>query len=295
MIRSMTGFGDAQREVAGHAYHVEIRTVNNRYFKPALRLPEDYGFAEADLERLLRQRLERGSVFYRLYVRDLSADAAYTINASALGAYLRQLQAAAAQAASAQVVIDLAQLAQLPGVCQPHELSDEEREARLRIATELTEAALAKLVAMRETEGHSLAEDLRVHLAVIAERAAAIKARVPVVVAEYRDRLAARVEQLIAKQNVALAGEDLAREVAIYADRSDISEELSRLASHVKQFEAALGKREAAGRKLEFLAQELLRETNTIGSKSTDAEVARHMLEMKSAVDRVKEQVLNVE
>lgn len=294
MIRSMTGFGDAQREVAGQAYHVEIRTVNNRYFKPSLRLPEDYAFAEADLERLLRQRLERGSVFYRLYVRDLSADAAYTINASALEAYLRQLQAAAA-ASSAQVVIDLAQLAQLPGVCQPHELSDEEREARLRIATELTEAALAKLVAMRETEGHSLAEDLRAHLAVIAERAAAIKARVPVVVAEYRDRLAARVEQLIAKQNVSLAGEDLAREVAIYADRSDISEELSRLASHVQQFEAALGKREAAGRKLEFLAQEMLRETNTIGSKSTDAEVARHMLEMKSAVDRVKEQVLNVE
>jgi uncharacterized protein (TIGR00255 family) len=294
MIRSMTGFGDAQREVAGHAYHVEIRTVNNRYFKPSLRLPEDYAFAEADLERLLRQRLERGSVFYRLYVRDLSADAAYTINASALEAYLRQLQAAAA-ASSAQVVIDLAQLAQLPGVCQPHELSNEEREARLRIATELTEAALAKLVAMRETEGHSLAEDLRAHLAVIAERAAAIKARVPVVVEEYRDRLAARVEQLIAKQNVALAGEDLAREVAIYADRSDISEELSRLASHVQQFEAALGKREAAGRKLEFLAQEMLRETNTIGSKSTDAEVARHMLEMKSAVDRVKEQVLNVE
>lgn len=295
MIRSMTGFGEAQEEVAGAFYHVEIRTVNNRYLKCSLRLPDDYGFMEADLERLIRERVERGSVFCRIHVREVSEEAAYSLNAGALNAYLQQLTAVAASSAEGAFTIDLAQLATLPGVCQPRELTDQQREERWKIVRSLTKAGLDRLVEMREVEGHSLAEEMRAHLAVVSEHLEAIRARVPEVIAEYRDRLKARIDQLIAKQNVSLAEEDLAREVAIYADRSDISEEIARLTSHVQQFHDAIGRREAAGRKLEFLAQEMLREANTIGSKSNDARLAKHMLETKSAIDRIKEQVLNVE
>lgn len=293
MIRSMTGFGEAQLEAEGATYHLEIRSVNNRYFKAALHLPEGLAFLEADLERLLRERLSRGSVSYRLRVRDLTAAAAAEINASAIREYVQQLRAAGGD--DPRLTIDLAVLATLPGVCQPRELTGAERERTWERIRRLTEDALNRLLAMRTTEGEALAADLRAHTARVRALLEGVRRRSETVPAEYRERLARRVRELIADSSVHLAEEDLLKEVAVYAERSDVSEELSRLAAHLDQFETLVQTPEPAGRKLEFVAQEMLREANTIGSKAGDAQIARDIIEIKGAIDRIKEQVQNVE
>lgn len=289
----MTGFGEAQIEEDGHAYHVEVRSVNNRYLKTTIRLPEDLSFLELEIEQLLRRYVSRGSLSVRAYVRDLSAAAAHEINVAAIQQYVARLRAA--MGTEPNFSIDLATLAMLPGVCQPHELSEQERERAWQVIGRLTEQALRRMIEMRRAEGEALANDLRNHCGRIRQHVRAIRQLAPRVVAEYRDRLVARVNQLIADSNVSLAEADVRREVALYADRSDISEELSRIESHLDQFAAAIASPEPAGRRLEFIAQELMREANTIGSKAGDPEISRHTIEIKSAIDRLKEQVQNVE
>ncbi|MBI5864513.1 MAG: YicC family protein [Planctomycetes bacterium] len=293
MILSMTGFGEAQIEEDGHAYHVELRSVNNRYFKASIRLPDEFAFIESEIEQHLRKRITRGSVTLRLYTRDLSEAAAQEINVAAIRHYLVQLRAVAP--GDPAVTIDLATLANLPGVCQPHELSDAQREHAHQLVLRLIDAAIERMLAMRAVEGKALAADLQSHCRIVRENLEAIRVRGGVVVDEYRRRLMQRVQQLVSESNVKLAEEDLVKEVAVYAERSDISEEISRLLSHLDQFAAAIESREPAGRKLDFISQEMLREANTIGSKAGDAAIARHTIEIKGAIDRIKEQVQNVE
>jgi uncharacterized protein (TIGR00255 family) len=293
MIHSMTGFGEAQLEEGGHAYHLEIRSVNNRYFKASTHLPEELAFLETEVERLLRQRLTRGSVTLRLRIRDLTAAAAAELNVAAIRQYVEQLRGAGADAGG--INIDLATLTMLPGVCQPYELSDEQRERSWSLVQKLVEQALEKLIAMRASEGQALAADLRQHCDRIRVHLKAIRERAPKVIDEYSERLASRVRELIADRNIRLAEEDLLKEVSIFAERSDISEELSRLDAHLQQFDRVASEPEASGRKLEFVAQEMLREANTVGSKAGDSKIAWAIIEIKSAIDRIKEQVQNVE
>lgn len=289
----MTGFGESQIEEDGHAYHVEVRSVNHRYLKTAIRLPEDLVFLELELEQLVRRHVSRGSLSVRVYVRDLSAAAAHEINVAAIQQYVARLRAVMER--GSHFGIDLATLAMLPGVCQPPELSRPQRERIWQIVGRLTEEALLRMIEMRRAEGQALAGDLRNHCERIRQHVQAIRGLAPRVVADYRDRLIARVNQLIAGSNVTLAEADVLREVAIYADRSDISEELSRIASHLDQFVASIASPEPVGRRLEFIAQELMREANTIGSKAGDPDISGHTIEIKSAIDRLKEQVQNVE
>ena len=155
--------------------------------------------------------------------------------------------------------------------------------------------ALAALVAMRTREGHALAGNLLDNCTVIQEQLALVAKRSPSVVAEYQLRLSARVQELTRAAQLEMDGAMLAREVAIFAERSDINEEISRLTGHVEQFRAAANGDEPAGRKLDFIAQEMLREANTIASKANDGEIARAAVEMKTAIDRIKEQVQNAE
>ncbi len=293
MIQSMTGFGEAHLEADASFYHVEIRSVNNRYLKISLRLPEEFAFLEADLERLIRRKLARGSINFRLHIRSLGEEGAYELNAGVLRSYVKQLQHAAGDLPRA--TIDLAGLAMLPGVCQPRELSEQERGRRWSIVSQLAQQGLDQLIEMRKVEGEALAADLTGQCRVMRECLDKIRTRIPNVVREYHERLRARVDELIADRGVSLAEQDLVREVAIFAERSDINEELSRLDGHLEQFEAALGRSEATGRKLDFIAQEMLREANTMGSKATEVELARHIITIKGAIDRIKEQVQNAE
>lgn len=293
MIRSMTGFGDAQLAAETQIYHVEIRSVNNRYFKASIHLPDEFGFLEPDVDRLIRECITRGSVVLRLHRRDLSPNAAQEINAAAMSRYVEQMQVVRGK--DETLVIDLAKIALLPGVCQPREVTETERESTWKLVSGLIETAVDRMLAMRATEGKALADDLLRHVTRIREHLTRVRERAPLVVQEYRDRLMARIQELLSSSNVRLAEQDLLKEVSIYAERSDISEEISRLAAHLDQVEECLSSREPAGRKLDFLSQELLREANTMGAKASDAQIARDIIEIKIAIDRVKEQVQNVE
>jgi uncharacterized protein (TIGR00255 family) len=293
MIRSMTGFGEAQLEQDGHVYHLELRSVNNRYFKSSVRIPDEFAFMEAALERRLRERITRGSVTMRLYVRDLSATAAADINLAAVQRYVEQLNTI--DLGEHAYRIDLASLLALPGICQPHAMSEQQRQSDASRIEQLADQAIDKLIEMRTAEGESLAADLRARCAELRGGIVAIRARATLAVEMFRDRLLTRIKELISASSVQLAEQDLLKEVAVYAERSDVHEELARLTSHLDQFEQFLGSSEPAGRKLDFIAQELLRETNTIGSKAGDTEIARDVINMKAAIDRIKEQVQNAE
>lgn len=293
MIRSMTGFGEALLEDDGHEFHVEIRSVNNRYFKAAIRIPEEYSFLESAIEQSLRQQLARGSITYRLSVRDLTGAAAQDLNVAALRRYLEQLESV--RDGASHRVIDLAALAVLPGVCQPRAENEEQREKRAALILKMTESAAGRLLEMRSAEGRALMADLSTQLSSMRVNVAAVRELAPQVVESYRQRLTSRVSELMADRGVSFGAEDLLKEVAIFAERSDVNEELSRLESHVEQFDTAMSGAEAPGRKLDFITQELLREANTIGSKAGDARIARLVIELKGAIDRIKEQVQNVE
>lgn len=293
MIVSMTGFGDATAENDGTHYAVEIRSLNNRYFKPTIKLPDNVSGLEPELETMLRERLGRGSITYILKMRVDSAEAAYHINAQALKAYLEQLQQV--KGLDRLVHIDLASLVQLPGVCQePRDETDEIKRHGPTIR-ELTQVAIARLIEMREREGRSLMNDLMKHNRVIAENLAEIAKRAPFVIDDYHKRLSQRVNQLLSKAELQVNQADLLKEVAVFAERADISEEIQRLSTHLQAFEHACRQDEHAGRKLDFITQEMLREANTIASKGNDAQIARHIVEIKGAIDRLKEQVQNVE
>jgi uncharacterized protein (TIGR00255 family) len=293
MIVSMTGFGDASGEHNGTHYSVEIRSLNNRFFKPTIKLPDTVSGLEPELETMLRERLGRGSITYILKMRSDSAEAAYHINAPALRAYLQQLESIRSMDKSFS--IDLGSLMQLPGVCQePRDETDEIAKHGDSIRR-LTEQAIAKLNQMRGREGQALFADLMKHVKVIASSLGEISRRAPFVIEDYHKRLTQRVNLLLSKAELQVSQQDLLKEVAVFAERADICEEIQRLTSHLDAFEAACRTSEHAGRKLDFITQEMLREANTIASKANDAEIARHIVEIKGAIDRLKEQVQNVE
>jgi uncharacterized protein (TIGR00255 family) len=294
----MTGYGEASEQVGGVFYAVEIRSLNNRFFKAAIRLPETIGALEADIEAQLRRRLGRGSITLTGVVRDPSASAAMGINDAALLTYLGHLETLHARFADKQqaVSIDLTALLALPGVLQPGDLEAVLRQAR-PVLQRVTDAACDKLLAMRTTEGRLIADDLSRQRQVIRERMETIRARAPQVIEEYHQRLRTRIDELMQRSQLTLDQKDLVREVAIFAERADIAEEVSRLASHLGQLETmtAEDNREPAGRTVEFLAQEMLREANTIASKSNDATISRAIVEIKGSIDRIKEQAQNIE
>jgi uncharacterized protein (TIGR00255 family) len=293
MIASMTGFGDATAERDGTHYAVEIRSVNNRFFKPIIKLPEQVSGLEPELESTLRDKLGRGSITYVLKMRSDSAEAAYHINTEALNSYLRQLEAV--QGGRAALHVDLGTLLQLPGVCQEPRDETDEIQRHGPAVRQLTEAAIAKVRAMRQREGEALFADLLKHLRLIASNLKEIEARAPRVIDDYHKKLQQRVNQLMSKAELHVDEAELLKEVALFAERADISEEIQRLGSHLESFEDAGRGGETAGRKLDFIAQEMLREANTIASKANDAQIARHIVEIKGGIDRLKEQVQNVE
>lgn len=297
MIHSMTGFGEASSGANGVGLTLDLRSLNNKFFKLSVRLPEELSGLEAELEQALRKRVSRGSFVLTLKVRVDDERAASKINEQVLLSYLGHLETVRDKVHDHAVNIDLTQLLALPGVLQPGKSAEQLLEDARPAALELLNQAVAKLKQMREVEGKSLADDLSKQLDVIIDRLAIIKDRAPLVVDEYHDKLSKRVGELLAKAELKVNEPDLLKEVAIFADRADISEEITRLSGHVDQFREVLDSdgEEPVGRTLDFLSQEMLRESNTIGSKCNDAQISRCVVELKSAIDRIKEQVQNVE
>ena len=293
MLHSMTGFGAAAGQVEGVEYAVEIRSVNNRYVKTSVKLPEAWSSAEADTDRLLRQRLQRGTVTLTVRMRLPDDRAAARINTTALADYLDQLRPLEAEA-NPMLRVDLAGLVELPGVCEPpsiQELLERTREGLMG----LIGRAIDALVEMRKSEGEALQADLPANCEAVESALAAVGELAGEVVVEYQERPTQRVTELTQAAKVKIDEEHLAREVAIFAERCDIAEEITRLTGHIEQFRLTAAKPEPAGRKLDFIAQEMLREANTIASKSNNGEIARLVVDIKTAIDRIKEQVQNVE
>lgn len=293
----MTGFGEAKATEDGVSYRVEIRSVNNRYFKATTRLPESMQRYESEIDRLLRAKMGRGSITYNLRIRDDRPVAAYSVNTAMIGAYVAQLRSVSADGNDG-ITLDVGRLLEIPGVLQPPQIDEVELAKQFQIVERLTNEAADKLIEMRKVEGKSIAEDLAAQSAEILRLIDDIATRSPTVVDDYRKRLKNRLEQLlggVVGGSLAPHEDAIAREVAIYSERCDINEELSRIRSHLDQFAALCKAPEETGRKLDFLSQELLREANTIGSKSADVSIAQNIVAVKAAIDRIKEQVQNVE
>jgi len=292
-MQSMTGYGQARREINGAQYAVEIRAVNSRYYKAVIRLPDIWTFLEPNIDQMLRKHLHRGSIHFSLRLRLVSADAAYEVNVAALERYIEHLETVRPDQSDVTLSVDLGSLLQLPGVTTPPEPERLCKEAQQPLMEVIAEAMDA-ILNMRAEEGQTIARDLAAYCDAMARQIDLIARRSPRVVADYHQRLGRRVADLTAKAELNIDAADLAREVAVFAERCDIAEELSRLSSHVAMFRKAVGEENQPGKKLEFIAQEMLREANTTAAKANDSEIAAAVVELKTAIDRIKEQIQNV-
>ncbi len=291
MLRSMTGFGSGEARSGGRLVRVEVRSVNHRHLQAKLRLPPEAAHLEADIDALVRRRLTRGAVTLGLQVVREGGAAAARIDEEVLEAYAQRLRALAPRLGLEGGIV-LADLLVLPGV-----LAAEDGEADAgfdKLVLKAVRAALAELCAMREREGAALAADLGKHAAEIDRLVRRIAKRMPSVVRRHQETLRKRVRDLLADE-AAISSADLARELALLADRLDVSEELSRLDAHLAALSGLLEKGGTIGRKLDFLAQEFFREANTVGSKCNDAKVTHTVVDLKTSIERLREQVQNIE
>jgi uncharacterized protein (TIGR00255 family) len=294
MISSMTGFGQASAEVEGIVYLVEIRSVNNRYFKAALRLPDIAAFLEGEIEKLIRETIGRGTLNYSLRMKNVSGQAMFDVDEGTLTSYINRLKAFLPKD-DTRCGIDLSAMLALPGIVQPVIPDAEHIERMKNTILKLTQQAMEQLKVSRLDEGKTLVEDFLGNCRKMSDDLETIRQRKDVVVREYHEKLRKRIEELLSQAQLRIDNDLLAREAAIYADRSDINEEITRLDSHIQQFNACCKAGGAVGRRLDFITQEMLREANTIASKASDSTIAHCVIDIKCAIDRIKEQVQNVE
>jgi uncharacterized protein (TIGR00255 family) len=290
-MRSMTGFGSAQRGQGALSLRAEVRSVNHKFLQVKIRLPGELGFLEPDVEELIRSKLERGSVTVNVTSHGTAALSPIELNLAVARRY-KALLAKLANELGLEREIELDDFAQLPGVFT----AEPDTQALLRGRKALlavVSKALEDLRSFREREGEALGRDLGKIGASIGKAVARIEKRMPDVVRGHQEAMRRRVAELAGDKN--LSAVDLAREIALLADRLDVSEEISRLASHLAQLRTLSSRAGSVGRQLEFLVQELLREANTVGSKCNDATVAHDVIELKTLIERLREQVQNVE
>jgi uncharacterized protein (TIGR00255 family) len=290
----MTGFGEARWEGEQVQVAVELRAVNNRFLKLNLRCAETYTVLEGEIEKRLRQTLRRGTITVSLRVRKPATAADYRLNTAALRAYVMQLRDV--ERDLGLPASPLAAALTLPGVVdEPHNDEASVAAADWPLIAPVLDAAVEQLQRMRAEEGRSMERELLRQLDLLADELRQVEARVPLVVASYRDRLEERVNQLLMDRKLELDPALLVKEVALFAERSDVREEIVRLRSHLDQFRTICGEGDCPGRKLDFLIQEMNREVNTIGSKGNDVAIARHVVAMKSILEQMRELIQNVE
>lgn len=290
----MTGFGEAHTQRDGLAVAVEVRTINSRFFKLAVRAGEGYGLLESQIEAIVRKRIRRGTIQINVRVDRIRSPEDFRINSQVLDRYRRQLDVLHREWDLPDAV-SLESLLLLPGVIEEDASGAAACGDGWPLIAETLEAAMENLTQMRAEEGRAMADDLKANCRAAAASLTEIQRRAPLVVDTYRTRLAERLKRTLAEYDVVLDAGDLIREVSLFTERGDISEEIVRLQSHLDQFDATMDLPESSGRRLEFLTQEILRETNTIGSKANDVEIAREVIEIKAAIERVREMVQNIE
>lgn len=289
---SMTGYGRGSAMCDGREITVEFKSVNHRYLDISMRLPRHLAFLEDVLRRLLSENLSRGHIDVFINYRNTRSDArSVRIDTALLDAYLSAAKETAARF-DLQNDIGLNAALRLPDVTEIAE-ADEDRDAVSALCTEAATVAIAELKQMRLLEGERLKADLSARVDTVLSLAEKIAVRAPLVIEEYRQKLNDRIEQLL--QTTEIDRTRLATEVALFADRASIDEEIVRLNSHVAQMRLLMADGEPVGRKLDFVVQEMNREFNTIGSKANDGTLTSCVLSGKNEIEKIREQVQNIE
>jgi uncharacterized protein (TIGR00255 family) len=296
-LRSMTGYAQAQAIEAGWTLRISIRSVNHRFLDLHVRVPDGFEPLEPRIRQTVRERVHRGHLDVTLY-HELAGPAAVGVNEEVAAAYVEAVNSLRRKF-DIEAEPDLASILRLPGVIgSPIASLDEQLERLEAVAARCLDEALDKLDRMRESEGHHLREEMSGRLCVIANHAAKITAIAERARPAFARRLEQRLRELLAETQI--ESSRLAQEAAIAAERSDVSEELARLDSHVQQFQSLLAGISEVGKKLDFLLQEMQRETNTLlsktpGNEGDGLEITRLGLEIKSEIEKLREQVQNIE
>ena len=292
MIQSMTGFGRCQKTLGSRDITVEIKAVNHRYLEFSSRLPRSLGFIEDKLKAQVQSRIARGKVEVSVTVAEQKGSASrVTLNEGLALSYLEELRIFARKNGLTDD-LTLSDFCRLPDLFTTR-MAEVDEDALWRDISETADGALDSFIAMRRREGEKLSTDLAAKLYNILTLVEAVERRSPETVEAYRQRLYKKLGELLADRQI--DDSRMLTEAALFADKVAVDEETVRLRSHIDQFRHILTLEEPVGRKLDFLVQEMNREANTIGSKAQDAEMARIVVELKSEIEKVREQIQNIE
>lgn len=292
MVKSMTGFGKASVSADGISVTVEIKSVNHRYFEFASRLPRAYMFLDEKLKSFCQQKISRGKVEAAVIIEEDGGDVTeIEINRGYTEAYISALKCLSKEY-GIKNDIKLSSLVSNPEIftVRKKALPD---ETVLRIVLAAADSAIESFVAMRAAEGERLYNDVKSRAELITEKVSFIEARSPETVKAYRERLERKIKELLADAKV--DEQRLLTETAVFADKAAVDEETVRLRSHIKQLLDLIESEEPVGRKLDFIVQEMNREANTIGSKAQDIEIAHTVVDIKSEIEKIREQIQNIE
>ncbi len=293
MVKSMTGYGRGQAIVGTKDVTVEIRSVNHRFFEFSAKMPRAYSYLEEKLKAYVKTAISRGKVDVCVTVASAEGSAAtqVKVNRELARSYVNALHAIADEL---QIKDDVAvsQLARFPDIFTVTKAADNEEET-WQAVQQAAEEAVANFIQMRQAEGEKMEQDLLCHLKLVEDYVKQVETLAPKTVEHYHARLMAKLQEILG--NKTLDQQRIVTEAAIFADRIAVSEEMVRLGSHIRQFRDILNSQEPMGRKLDFLVQEFNREANTIGSKAQDVEIAKIVVEMKSEIEKIREQIQNIE
>ena len=292
MIKSMTGYGKSEQTIDSLNVTVEIKSVNNRYFEFSARVPREYGFLEEKLKKYCNSLITRGKVECYVSVEDLEErEMEVNVNETLAAGYVKALKELS-ERFGLKDDISAVTLSRYPDVITLHKASEDEERIWNAVKT-VAETAVSKFIEMRETEGSKLRGDILSRADYIIECVEFIEGRSPETVREYNEKLKQRMKELLG--DAAVDEQRLLNEAAIYADKIAVDEETVRLRSHISQLREFMNSSEAIGRKLDFLVQEINREANTIGSKAQDVDIAKKVIAIKAEVEKIREQVQNIE
>ena len=292
MVKSMTGYGRCEETVGGRRITVELKSVNHKYFEFSPRVTRGYGFLEDKLKTYVQSRVARGKIDLFLSIETLEdADVIVSVNHSLAAGYIAALREITERYKLPDTVT-VNSLSRYSDMFSVHKAPEDEEAIWAAVKTVL-EKAVDAFIAMRETEGRRLYDDVMSRAAVILELVGKIEARSPETVKEYRERLEAKLREVLS--DTTIDEQRILTEAAIFADKVAVAEETVRLRSHFEQLKALLNAEEPSGRKMDFLVQEMNRETNTIGSKASDSQIAYMVVDIKAEIEKIREQIQNIE
>ena len=294
MIKSMTGFGRCETEIDGRAITVEIKSVNHRYFEFSCRTPRDYGFLDDKLKSFVNAQVARGKIdmFVSVGVKE-DTPAEVSVNHSLVSGYLNAMKEIS-ETYGIENDAAVVSLSRFPDVFTVHKAPEDEEKITADVLS-AAQTALDSFIVMRQNEGEKMKADILSRAETVLNIVSCIEERSPQTVEEYENRLLDRIRQTLEGFNVEIDEQRVLTEVALFSDKVAVAEETVRLRSHFEQLRAFLAMDQPVGRKLDFIIQEMNREANTIGSKVQDAALAHMVVDIKSEIEKIREQVQNIE